>query len=207
MELEIQDPNFKELFFKMINNHWAEDTNKFVNFLLKDLIERINNSEFLDYKLFLSKQTLEFLKYNEKFYKTSTWTHPINIPVEIRKELANLGKNGLIKYDRYDPHVKEIKSEARRNVTNALCHALIIESLNQDEGKSLSEVGIKLIKPDEGDVVELISGPFNGETAKITYVDSCRDELTIELFESVVPIPITVRPEQTRIIKKKNNFL
>ncbi|RLF31762.1 MAG: transcription elongation factor Spt5 [Thermoplasmata archaeon] len=55
----------------------------------------------------------------------------------------------------------------------------------------------------EGDVVEMISGPFRGETAKVTHIDDTKEEITVELFESVVPIPITVRGEQVRVIKRK----
>ena len=56
----------------------------------------------------------------------------------------------------------------------------------------------------EGDVVEMVSGPFRGETAKVTHIDDTKEEITVELFESVVPIPITVRGEQVRVIKRKD---
>jgi len=55
----------------------------------------------------------------------------------------------------------------------------------------------------EGDVVEMIAGPFRGETAKVTHIDDTKEEITVELFESVVPIPITVRGEQVRVVKRK----
>jgi len=55
----------------------------------------------------------------------------------------------------------------------------------------------------EGDIVEMIAGPFRGETAKVTRIDDTKEEITVELFESVVPIPITVRGEQVRVIKRK----
>jgi transcriptional antiterminator NusG len=55
----------------------------------------------------------------------------------------------------------------------------------------------------EGDAVEMVAGPFRGETAKVTHIDDTKEEITVELFESVVPIPITVRGEQVRVIKRK----
>jgi transcriptional antiterminator NusG len=55
----------------------------------------------------------------------------------------------------------------------------------------------------EGDVVEMVAGPFRGETAKVTHIDDTKEEITVELFESVVPIPITVRGEQVRVVKRK----
>lgn len=55
----------------------------------------------------------------------------------------------------------------------------------------------------EGDVVEMVAGPFRGETAKVTHIDDAKEEITVELFESVVPIPITVRGEQVRVVRRK----
>ena len=54
----------------------------------------------------------------------------------------------------------------------------------------------------EGDIVELVSGPFRGEKAKVTRVDDTREEITVELIESMVPIPITVKGEHVRVLQK-----
>jgi transcriptional antiterminator NusG len=53
------------------------------------------------------------------------------------------------------------------------------------------------------DIVELISGPFRGERAKIIRIDEAKEEITVELFEATVPIPITVRGDAVKIIQKK----
>ena len=52
------------------------------------------------------------------------------------------------------------------------------------------------------DIVELVSGPFRGEKAKVTKVDDAREELTVELIDSMVPIPITVKGEHVRVLEK-----
>ncbi len=54
----------------------------------------------------------------------------------------------------------------------------------------------------QGDIVELVSGPFRGEKAKVTKVDDAREEITVELIESMVPIPITVKGEHVRVLEK-----
>ncbi|HJQ93869.1 MAG TPA: transcription elongation factor Spt5 [Candidatus Thermoplasmatota archaeon] len=54
----------------------------------------------------------------------------------------------------------------------------------------------------EGDIVELVSGPFRGEKAKVTRVDDTKEEITVELIESMVPIPITVKGEHVRVLEK-----
>jgi len=54
-----------------------------------------------------------------------------------------------------------------------------------------------------GDIVELISGPFKGEKAKVVRVDEGKDEIVVELIGSIVPIPVTVRGEFVRLINKR----
>ena len=56
----------------------------------------------------------------------------------------------------------------------------------------------------KGDIVELIAGPFKGEKAKIIRVDKGKEELTVELLEAMVPIPVTVKGDYVRIIEKKS---
>ena len=46
----------------------------------------------------------------------------------------------------------------------------------------------------------LIAGPFKGEKAVVKRVDTGKEEITVELYESVVPIPITVRGDNVRVI-------
>jgi len=73
---------------------------------------------------------------------------------------------------------------------------------------TLAEVGHFLIpKPvvagiEEGTIVEMIAGPFKGEKAVVKRVDSAKEEITVELYDSVVPIPITVRGDNVRVVEK-----
>lgn len=53
-----------------------------------------------------------------------------------------------------------------------------------------------------GQKVELISGPFKGEKAKIIRVNDVKEEVTVELLEAAVKIPVTIRAEHIRIIKE-----
>jgi transcriptional antiterminator NusG len=54
----------------------------------------------------------------------------------------------------------------------------------------------------EGAIIELISGPFKGEKARVKRVDVAKEEITVELFEAMVPIPITVRGDHVRVLSK-----
>ncbi len=55
----------------------------------------------------------------------------------------------------------------------------------------------------EGDIVELISGPFKGERARVKRVDLAKEEITVELSEAMVPIPVTVRGDIVRVLSKE----
>jgi transcriptional antiterminator NusG len=55
----------------------------------------------------------------------------------------------------------------------------------------------------EGDVVELIAGPFKGEKARVKQIDEAKEEITVELFEAMVPIPVTVRGDHVRVLEKE----
>ena len=56
------------------------------------------------------------------------------------------------------------------------------------------------IKLNRGDVVEVMGGPFKNEKGKVTRVDEAKSEVTLELLEAAIPIPITVGLDSVRII-------
>ncbi|MDW7990243.1 MAG: transcription elongation factor Spt5 [Archaeoglobaceae archaeon] len=55
----------------------------------------------------------------------------------------------------------------------------------------------------EGFLVEVTVGPFKGEKGVVKRIDTTKNEITIELLEAVVPIPVTVKAENVRVIDKR----
>jgi len=53
-----------------------------------------------------------------------------------------------------------------------------------------------------GDIIEMTSGPFKGERAKVTKMDEAKDEVTVELIEVAVPIPVTVKTKMIKLFQK-----
>jgi transcriptional antiterminator NusG len=51
-----------------------------------------------------------------------------------------------------------------------------------------------------GQLVEVISGPFKGEKAKVVRVDNEKDDVTVELIEVAVPIPVTIKLNTIRVL-------
>lgn len=60
-----------------------------------------------------------------------------------------------------------------------------------------------IIRLKKGDLVEVVSGAFKGEKARVIRINKEKDEVTIELTEVAVPIPITVRGNNLRAIKEE----
>lgn len=58
----------------------------------------------------------------------------------------------------------------------------------------------------EGDIVELVSGPFKGEKARVMQIDEDKEEVTVELFEAMVPIPVTIRGDSVRVLENEENM-
>ena len=54
----------------------------------------------------------------------------------------------------------------------------------------------------KNDIAEIISGPFKREKAKITRVDKAKEEVVVELLQAAVPIPITVKLDAVKVIRR-----
>jgi transcriptional antiterminator NusG len=57
------------------------------------------------------------------------------------------------------------------------------------------------------DVIEFFGGPFKGYKAKVIKTDSGKDEITVELMDVAVPIPVTTKSNMARIIQKANQVI
>lgn len=55
----------------------------------------------------------------------------------------------------------------------------------------------------KNDIVEIISGPFKRENAKVTRIDKAKEEVVVEFLEAAVPIPITVKMDAVKVIRRE----
>lgn len=55
----------------------------------------------------------------------------------------------------------------------------------------------------KSDVVEIIGGPFKREQAKVSRVDKAKEEVVVELLGAAVPIPITVKLDMVKVIRRE----
>ncbi|NQV90869.1 transcription elongation factor Spt5 [Candidatus Woesearchaeota archaeon] len=57
----------------------------------------------------------------------------------------------------------------------------------------------------KNDIVEIISGPFKRENAKVMRINKQKEEIVVELLESAVPIPITVKMDAVKVVRREDD--
>jgi transcriptional antiterminator NusG len=82
---------------------------------------------------------------------------------------------------------------------------IIGKTLVYDEIKNMLTPNIEEIKIDKGDIVEIIGEPFKKEKAKVTRVDKQKGEVVVSLLNAVVPIPVTVKIDNVRVIRREED--
>ena len=54
------------------------------------------------------------------------------------------------------------------------------------------------------DIIEIIAEPFKKEKAKVVRIDKAKGEAVVSLLGSVVPIPVTVKLDNVRVIRRED---
>ncbi len=57
----------------------------------------------------------------------------------------------------------------------------------------------------KNDIVEIIAGPFKRENAKVIRINKQKEEIVVELLEAAVPIPITVKMDSVKVIRRESD--
>ncbi|MFH1211938.1 MAG: transcription elongation factor Spt5, partial [Candidatus Woesearchaeota archaeon] len=57
----------------------------------------------------------------------------------------------------------------------------------------------------KNDIAEIISGPFKREKCKITRIDKVKEEVVVELLEAAVPIPISLKMDAVKVIRRDSD--
>jgi hypothetical protein len=62
---------------------------------------------------------------------------------------------------------------------------------------------IEEINIEKGDIIEIIGEPFKKEKAKVIRVDKAKGEAVVTLLAAVVPIPVTVKLDNIKVIRRE----
>lgn len=81
---------------------------------------------------------------------------------------------------------------------------IIGETVAYSEVKQMLEPVAADIKIEKNDIVEIISEPFKNEKAKVVRVDKPKNECVVSLLGAAVPIPVTVKLDNIRVIRRED---
>ncbi|HIH19646.1 TPA: transcription elongation factor Spt5 [Candidatus Micrarchaeota archaeon] len=93
------------------------------------------------------------------------------------------------------------EAEARKLVAGVPhVKGVLQKSIDISEIRELLESKPVEVTLERGQLIEITSGPFKAEKAKIVRIDQDKEEVTVELVEVAVPIPVTIKLDTIRVI-------
>jgi len=81
---------------------------------------------------------------------------------------------------------------------------IIPKQLAYEEIKVMIEPRASDVKIEKNDIVEIISESFKNEKAKVVRVDKTKGEAVVSLLGAIVPIPVTVKLDNLRVIRRED---
>jgi len=125
---------------------------------------------------------------------------------------SNAKKRNLAVYSLTHPYGMKgyifIEAETVEDIERAYqgvpyARGLLKHPVNYQEIEHMLEQAKTQVNIQINDIVEIISGPFKREKAKITRIDKQKEEIVVELLEAAVPIPITVKMDSVKVIRRE----
>ena len=78
----------------------------------------------------------------------------------------------------------------------------INKPLSYEEIETMVKPVVAKINIEKGDIVEMLTEPFKREKAKVIRIDKSKEDVIVELLEAAVPIPITVKIDNVKVIRR-----
>jgi len=82
---------------------------------------------------------------------------------------------------------------------------ILPNEIGYHEIEHMLEQAKKDVNIKKNDIAEIISGPFKREKCKISRVDKAKEEVVVELLEAAVPIPITLKIDAVKVIRRDSD--
>jgi transcription termination/antitermination protein NusG len=80
---------------------------------------------------------------------------------------------------------------------------ILPQQVTYDEIRQMVEPVASEVNIEKNDVVEMISEPFKKEKAKVVRFDKVKGEVVVSLLNAAVPIPVTVKLDNVRVIRRE----
>ena len=82
---------------------------------------------------------------------------------------------------------------------------IIGKTVTYEEVKNMLEPSVAEMKIEKGDIVEILAEPFKKEKAKVLRVDKQKEEVVVTLLEAAIPIPVTVKLDNVKVIRREES--
>jgi len=126
------------------------------------------------------------------------------ISVKVHKKQLNVYSfarpHGLRGYVFLEAEDRDSAEEAAYNLPYV--KGIIGKTVSYDEIKNMLEPVLEEINIEKGDIVEIIGEPFKKEKAKVIRLDKTKGEAVVTLLAAVVPIPVTVKLDNIKVIRR-----
>jgi transcriptional antiterminator NusG len=109
--------------------------------------------------------------------------------------------HGLRGYIFVEAPSKSIAEQAAFGIPYA--RGILPSEIKYSEIEHMLEQVKKEMNIQKNDIAEIISGAFKREKCKITRVDKVKEEAVVELLEAAVPIPITLKLDALKVIRRE----
>src|SRR3989339_1173674 len=125
-------------------------------------------------------------------------SHAVKKKIEVYSVIRPHGMRGYIFIE---AATKVDAEQAAFNIPYA--RGILAAPVKYSEIEHMLEQVKKEVNIQKSDIVEIISGPFKRENAKITRIDKQKEEVVVELLQAAVPIPITVKMDAVKVIRRE----
>jgi transcription termination/antitermination protein NusG len=123
-----------------------------------------------------------------------------------KKELgvyAIVRPHGLRGYIILEAADRETAEEAAFNLP--YIKGIIGKTIVYDEIKNMLQPVVEDFNIEIGDIVEIIADHFKKEKGKVLRIDKKKEELVISLLGAAVPIPVTVKMDNVKVIRREED--
>lgn len=110
--------------------------------------------------------------------------------------------HGLRGYIILEASDKESAEEAVFNLPYV--KGIIGKTVSYDDVKNMLAPKVETVNIEIGDIIEMIAEPFKNEKAKVIRIDKQKGEVVVSLLGASVPIPVTVKIDNIKVIRREN---
>jgi len=101
-----------------------------------------------------------------------------------------------------------LESEGRDSAEEAVYNlpyikGIIGRTISYEEIKGMVEPTATSISIKVDDIVEIIGSTLKGEKAKVLRIDKQKEEVTVSLLGAVVPLPVTIKIDNVKVIRRE----